>query len=168
MTVASQNHPLVPVVPQSHLQVDVASESNFQNLSLDSQAQPQPIQASQATPVSLIQLLSAPPFQTQPVDQVILAVQDFQVQCDTPQPPQSSALVREVALSQSSLAQEILQKPVSQTFKTVPPAGQELSQEVPDTLSLLSESPAPATQSQQSVSPESAFTPTSERNSHPV
>lgn len=167
--VASQNHPLVPVVPQSHLQVDVASESTFQNLSLDSQAQPQPIQASQAqalaTPVSLIGLLSAPSFQPQPVDpQVSPAVQDFQVQYDTPQPPQSSALVQEVALSQSSLAQEILQKPVVQAFKTVPPTGQELSHEVPDTTSPLPESPAPATQAQQSLSPESAFTPTSERN----
>ncbi|KAM5198987.1 uncharacterized protein RBU33_013941 isoform 1-T2 [Hipposideros larvatus] len=167
--VASQSHSLVSVAAQSHL--PVASERNFQHLSPASQTQPQPAQVSQtlATPVTLIQLLSAPSFQTQPVDlRVTSAVQDIQALCDTQQAPQSSALVQEIALSQSSSAQESLKKPVAQAFKTVPPTGQELSQEVPDTMSPLPESPAAATGAQQSVSPEGASTPTSAKNSHPL
>ena len=68
--------------------------------------------------------------------QVTLAVQD--TLHDTQQAPKSSALVQEIALSQSSHAQE-------------PPAGQELSQEVPDTVSQLPTSLALATEAQQSL-----------------
>lgn len=160
----SQSHPLVSVAPQS----------NFQNLSLASQTQPQPAQASQdqalATLVSLIQCVPAPSFKAQHVGlRVIPAVQDFPALYENQQaPPQSSALVREIALSQSSLAQEIPKKPVAQALKPAPPASQELSQEVPDTVFLLPESPAPSSQGQQSVPPETASVPAWEKNSHPL
>ncbi|KAF6272381.1 hypothetical protein mRhiFer1_009542 [Rhinolophus ferrumequinum] len=168
--VVSQSHSL-PVDAQSHLQVHVALGSNLQNLSPVSQTQPQPVQGSQAqilaNSTTLIHLLSAPSFQTQSVGlRVASAVQDLQVLYDTQQVPQSRALVQEIALSQASPAKEILKKPVAQAFETVPPMGQELTQEVPDTMSPLPESPSPATEVQQSVSPEGASTPTSEKSSH--
>nr|XP_019565957.1 PREDICTED: proline-rich protein 36-like [Rhinolophus sinicus] len=170
--VVSQSHSL-SVDAQSHLQVHVALESNLQNVSPASQTQSQPVQGSQAQILAkspaLIHLLSTPSFQTQSVGlRVASAAQDFQVLCDTQQAPQSSALVQEIALSQASPAQEILKKPVAQAFETVPPTGQELSQEVPGTMSPLPESPSPATEVQQSVSPESASTPTLEKSSHPL
>lgn len=121
------------------------------------------------TPPALIHLLSAPSFQTPSVGlRVASAAQDFQVLRDTQQAPQSSALVQEIALSQASPAQEILKKPVAQAFETVPPTGQKLSQEVPDSMSPLPESPSPATEVQQSVSPGIASTPTLEKSSHPL
>lgn len=171
--VASQDRPLVSVAAQSYL--PVASVRHVQRLSPASQTQPQPAQASEQaqtlpTPVTLLQLWSAPSFQTQPVHQrVTSAVQDLiQALCDTQQAPQSSALVQDIALSQSSPAQEIPKKPVAQALKTVPPTGQEPSQEVPDTVSPIPESPAPAIGVQQSVSPEGASTSTSPKNSCPL
>ncbi|KAF6125385.1 hypothetical protein HJG60_009864 [Phyllostomus discolor] len=149
---ASQIYPLVSVAAQSHFQVPVASESDFQNLSPTSQTQPPAVQAAQAqalaTQVFPNQLLPAPFFQSQSVDlQVTLAVQD--TLHDTQQTPKNSALVQEIALSQCSQAQE-------------PPAGQELSQEVPDTVSQLPTFLALATEAQQSMPDESVHCPTPE------
>ncbi|XP_036135626.1 uncharacterized protein LOC118642126 [Molossus molossus] len=156
--VVSQSQPSVSVAAQRHLQIPVASKSDCQSLSLASQTQLPPVQASQAqalaTKVSLIQLLPAPSFQTQLVDpKVTPAAQHFQAPCDTQQAPKSTALVQEIALSQLSHAQE-------------PPSGQELSQEVPDSVSPLSKSQALATEAQQSMPHESAPTLTT-MNSHP-
>ncbi|XP_022407919.1 SH3 domain-containing protein C23A1.17-like [Delphinapterus leucas] len=166
--VASQSHPRVPVASQSHLLVPVASQSQLQNLAQACQTQPPPLQASQsqglATQVSLLQLLPTQSFQTQPVDlQVAQAIQDFQAMYHTQQTSQSSSLVQRIGPSQSPSAQEFHREPVA--FETPPPAGQELSQNPPDTASLLPESPAPAAQAQQSVPPGRAPTPVPERRS---
>eukprot|EP00069_Balaena_mysticetus_P007083 bmy_05424T0 len=166
--VASQSHPRVPVASQSHLLVPVASQSQLQNLAQACETQPPPLQASQsqglATQVSLLQLLPTQSFQTQPVDpQVAQAIQDFQAMYHTQQTSQSSSLVQRIGPSQSPSAQEFHKEPVA--FETPPPAGQELSQNPPDTASLLPESPAPAAQAQQSVAPGRAPTPVSERRS---
>lgn len=157
--VVAQSQPSVSEAAQGHLQIPVTLNSDCQNLSLASQTQPPPVQASQAqalaTQVSLIQLLPAPSFQTQLVDpKVTPATQHFQAPCDTQQAPKSTALVQEIAFSQSSHAQE-------------PPSGQELSQEVPDTVSPLPKSQALATEAQQSMPHESAPTLTT-KNSHPL
>ncbi|TEA31950.1 hypothetical protein DBR06_SOUSAS8310206 [Sousa chinensis] len=164
--VASQSHPRVPVASQSHLLVPVASQSQLQNLAQACQTQPPPLQASQsqglATQVSLLQLLPTQSFQTQPVDlQAAQAIQDFQAMYHTQQTSQSSSLVQRIGPSQSPSAQEFHREPVA--FETPPPAGQELSQNPPDTASLLPESPA--AQAQQSVPPGRAPTPVPERRS---
>lgn len=165
---SSTSQPLTILTSQSHLLVPVASQSQLQNLAQACQTQPPPLQASQsqglATQVSLLQLLPTQSFQTQPVDlQVAQAIQDFQAMYHTQQTSQSSSLVQRIGPSQSPSAQEFHREPVA--FETPPPAGQELSQNPPDTASLLPESPAPAAQAQQSVPPGRAPTPVPERRS---
>lgn len=165
---SSTSQPLTILTSQSHLLVPVASQSQLQNLAQACQTQPPPLQASQsqglATQVSLLQLLPAQSFQTQPVDhQVAQAIQDFQAMYHTQQTSQSSSLVQRIGPSQSPSAQEFHREPVA--FETPPPAGQELSQNPPDTASLIPESPAPAAQAQQSVPPGRAPTPVPERRS---
>lgn len=165
---SSTSQPLTILTSQSHLLVPVASQSQLQNLAQACQTQPPPLQASQsqglATQVSLLQLLPTQSFQTQPVDlQVAQAIQDFQAMYHTQQTSQSSSLVQRIGPSQSPSAQEFHREPVA--FETPPPAGQELSQNPPDTASLIPESPAPAAQAQQSVPPGRAPTPVPERRS---
>ncbi|XP_049555564.1 proline-rich protein 36-like [Orcinus orca] len=163
---SSTSQPLTILTSQSHLLVPVASQSQLQNLAQACQTQPPPLQASQsqglATQVSLLQLLPTQSFQTQPVDlQAAQAIQDFQAMYHTQQTSQSSSLVQRIGPSQSPSAQEFHREPVA--FETPPPAGQELSQNPPDTASLLPESPA--AQAQQSVPPGRAPTPVPERRS---
>lgn len=91
-TLASKNLTIPLMAIQSHPLVSVAPQSNFQNLSLAPQTQPQPAQASQdqplATPVSLIQFAQAQVFKGQPVDlRVIPAVQDFPALYENQQAP---------------------------------------------------------------------------------
>ncbi|XP_006759756.1 PREDICTED: transmembrane protein 238 [Myotis davidii] len=155
---ASQRQPLVHEAAQSHFQGPGDPARDFQNHSLASHTQPPPVQAFQtqtlASQVPLTQLTPAPFFQTQPVDpSVTLAVQDFQALYNTQQAPMSTAVVQETELSQSSHAQE-------------PSEGQELSQEVPDTVSPLPESLALATEAQQSMPHESAPAPTTQNSRH--
>ncbi|XP_036165947.1 uncharacterized protein LOC118656610 [Myotis myotis] len=155
---ASQRQPLVHEAAQSHFQGPGDSERDFQNHSLASQTQPFQTQAFQtqalASQVPLTQFTPAPFFQTQPVDPwVTLAVQDFQTLYNTQQAPMSTTLVQETELRQSSHAQE-------------PSGGQELSQEVPDTVSPLPESLALATEAQQSTPHESAPAPTTQNSRH--
>lgn len=163
---SSTSQPLTILTSQSHLLVPVASQSQLQNLAQACQTQPPLLQASQsqglATQVSLLQLLPTQSFQTQPVDlQAAQAIQDFQAMYHTQQTSQSSSLVQRIGPSQSPSAQEFHREPVA--FETPPPAGQELSQNPPDTASLLPESPA--AQAQQSVPPGRAPTPVPERRS---
>lgn len=189
VSTASQVHPLVPVPAQSNLQVLLAAHSpslvsaaaqshhqvplsQLENPPSASQTLSSSAQASQletlATPVSLIQLLSSQPFQTQSVDlRVSLAVQDFQAFYHSQQTVQSISSVQEIAPSQSAPVQEFQKKPVPQAFETAPRAGQELSQEFPATSSPPPESQAPVSQAQQSVSPESTPAPASEKKSLP-
>ncbi|XP_006105280.2 uncharacterized protein LOC102426880 [Myotis lucifugus] len=157
-SMASQRYPLVHVAAQSHFQVPGDSERDFQNHSLASQTQPPPVQAFQtqalASQAPLTQLTPAPFFQTQPVDPwVTLAVQDSQALYNTQQAPMSTTLFQETELRQSSHAQE-------------PLGGQELSQEVPDTVSPLPESLALATEAQQSMPHESGPAPTTQNSRH--
>lgn len=157
-SMVSQSHPLVHVAAQSHFPIPVDSERDFQSHSLASRTQPPPVQAFQtqalASQGSLIQLKPAPFFQTHPVDPwVSLAVQDFQALYNTHQAPMSTTLVQEIELSQSAHAQE-------------PSGGQELSQEVPDTVSPLPESLALATEAQKSMPHESAPAPTTQNSRH--
>lgn len=157
-SMASQRQPPVHEAAQSHFQSPADSERDFQNHSLASQTQPPPVQAFQtqalASPVPLTQLTPAPFVQTQPVDPwVTLAVQDFQALYNTQQAPMSTTLVQETELRQSSHAQE-------------PSGGQELSQEVPDTVSPPPESLALATEAQQSMPHESAPAPTTQNSRH--
>ncbi|XP_028353825.1 AP2-associated protein kinase 1-like [Physeter macrocephalus] len=165
---SSTSQPLTILTSQSHLLVPVASQSQLQNLAQACQTQPPPLQASQsqglATQVSLLQLLPTQSFQTQPVDpQVAQAIQHFQAMYHTQQTSQSSSLVQRIGPSQSPSAQEFHREPVA--FETPPPAVQELSQNPTDTAYLLPESPAPASQAQQSVPPGRAPTPVPERRS---
>nr|XP_044602548.1 arginine-glutamic acid dipeptide repeats protein-like [Equus asinus] len=173
LPVDSQSDPPVPVAVQSHLPVPLASQSQLQNLSQASQTQPPPVQVSQAqagaTLLSLIQLLPTQPFQTQPMDlQVGPAVHDLQALDHTQQAPQSRSWVQEIAPGRASSAQEFHKQPGAQAFESLPPASQKLSQDHPDPTSPLPEAPVPATQAQQSVPPESAPTPASEKKSHPL
>ncbi|XP_034526240.1 transmembrane protein 238 [Ailuropoda melanoleuca] len=167
VSMASRVHPLVPVPAQSHHQVPLSQLENPPSASqtLSSSAQASQLEAL-ATPVSLIQLLSSQSFQTQSVDlRVSLAVPDFQAFYHSQQTVQSISLVQEIAPSQSAPVQEFQKKPVPQAFETTPRAGQELSQEFPATSSPPPESQAPASQAQQSVSPESTPAPASEKKS---
>ncbi|XP_016051782.1 PREDICTED: transmembrane protein 238 [Miniopterus natalensis] len=157
-SVAPRSYPLASVAAQSHFQNLSPSQNDFQNLSLASQTQPPPVQAPQtqalATQVSLVQLQPASSSVTQPVDlKVTPNVHDFQSLCYTQQASCSAALVQELAISQSSHAQE-------------PPAGQELSQEVPGTVSSLPRSLALATKGQESMPHESVPAPTTENRQH--
>ncbi|XP_059547815.1 uncharacterized protein LOC132232352 [Myotis daubentonii] len=155
---ASQRQPLVHGAAQSHFQGSGDSERDFQNHSLASQTQPFQTQAFQtqalASQVPLTQLTPASFFQTQPVDPwVTLAVRDFQAPYNTQRAPMSTTLVQETELRQSSHAQE-------------PSGGQELRQEVPDTVPPLPESLALATEAQQSMPHESAPAPTTQNSRH--
>ncbi|CAK6444670.1 unnamed protein product [Pipistrellus nathusii] len=137
----SQNYPLVHVAAVSHFPTPVDSERDFQSHSLDTQNQ-----ASQThlTPGTF--------FQTQPVHPwVTVADQDFQSLYNT----QPSSMVQEIERSQFPLSQE-------------PSGGQELSQEVPDTISQLpeSESVAPATEAQKSMPHENVPAPTTQNGGH--
>ncbi|KAK2494756.1 hypothetical protein MC885_001991 [Smutsia gigantea] len=77
--------------------------------------------------------------QSPPITCVSSTVQDFQALHHTQETSQSSSLVQEIFLSQSSSAQEFYKKPIPQAFETLPPADQQRSQEFP-------ESHAPAAQ----------------------
>ncbi|XP_070269858.1 uncharacterized protein [Myotis yumanensis] len=145
----SQRYPLVHVAAQSHFQVPGDSERDFQNHSLASQTQPPPVQAFQTQALAS----QAPLTQLTPAPWVTLAVQDSQALYNTQQAPMSTTLVQETELRQSSHAQE-------------PSGGQELSQEVPDTVSPLPESLALATEAQQSMPHESGPAPTTQNSRH--
>ncbi|XP_044089156.1 fibrous sheath CABYR-binding protein-like isoform X1 [Neovison vison] len=169
---ASQSQSLVSAAAQSHLQVPLASQSQLENIPLASQTPSSGAQAPQseglAPPGSLIQVPTSQSFQAQPVNlRITLAVQDFQAFYHNQQTPQSISSVQEISPSQSAPVQEFQKKPVAQAFETLPPAGQELSQEFPATVSPPPESQAPASQAQQSVSPESTTAPASEMKSSP-
>ncbi|XP_032692152.1 LOW QUALITY PROTEIN: proline-rich protein 36-like [Lontra canadensis] len=167
---ASQSHLPVSAAAQSHLQVPLASQSQLENIPLASQTSSSGAQAPQseglAPPGSLIQVPTSQSFQAQPVNlRMSLAVQDFQAFYHNQQTLQSISSVQEISSTQSAPVQEFQKKPVAQAFETLPPVGQELSQEFSATSSPPPESQAPASQAQQSVSPESTTAPASEMKS---
>lgn len=152
-SVVSQSRLLVHVAAQSHFQVTVDSERDLENNSVASQTEPPSVQAFQIQAVAS-QVMPDPFFQAEPVDpQVSLAIQDLQALYHTQQAPLSTTLVQEIEPSQSSQAQESS-------------GGQELSQEVPDTVFPAPESLAAATEAQQSMPHESEPGPTTQNSRH--
>ncbi|KAB0382203.1 hypothetical protein FD755_004120 [Muntiacus reevesi] len=148
----SQSYPLVLPASQSQLPVPMASEGHPLNLLEVCQTGPPPLQASQSpslATISLLQVLPTESLQTQSVDlQVAQPILELQTTYHTQQASQSTSLVQEIRPSQPPSAQEFHTEPVA--LESPPPADQELSQDRPDAAALPPQSPAPATQAQQS------------------
>ncbi|XP_065776374.1 calphotin-like [Muntiacus reevesi] len=150
--VASEGHRLAPVASEGHPLVPVTSQRQLQNLLEVCQTGPPPLQASQSpslATISLLQVLPTESLQTQSVDlQVAQPILELQTTYHTQQASQSTSLVQEIRPSQPPSAQEFHTEPVA--LESPPPADQELSQDRPDAAALPPQSPAPATQAQQS------------------